>query len=349
MLLLCLCLLHSLLSAQQLDSLALHRIADKLVQQELAQAPAGSRVDGHCLRDRSGHLQACFSAHSSPAWVSDFNHDGIADALFCVEELHADAADDDIREYRLLLLDAQQNISHQFAIAGSGPFLHGDLLVQQVSAGRIDALLYQKGLSQQGHAASADRAIPLSFYVHNGVLHEASYQSCPLAAMKKQIFRRDQRLRVHSERQLDDLYNEEYTERVIAFDDSCRAALRGCEDLLLTFAWHLRYDGALHQNAEAIKQLLLGKLRFVEQHTLFRTLLQENLRQLESLNTDLILPNRYGNTSVKLRLPDGWLSTLSFGGNAAQGSDITLVLEKPMAQHTMPPWQSLIRKAHLTH
>lgn len=322
--------------AQTLDSIDLDSIGNQLIQLELKNAESNSIANNNR-----------YVTKSSTEWITDFNGDGFPDALFRFEDIGIESGENNY-EYRMVLLDGKQHIIDQHIIFGGSLFSYGNLEIDQVRNGIVYALCREKPSPDAEYSDQEEpKSIELAFSLHDGKVKEKNYKRCPLATMKKQIFKKDSPLQIEASLQMDNQYNEEYYERVTYQGDTCNAYLSGCEDVVLSFGWAIPFNPTHHANPTIIKQLLLRKLFFLKEHSLFKTLVQHNLEQLEALNATLIQPNHYGNTTIQIRQLDGWQSSLYFAGNEAQGSYLTILFRKPVNLEVMDFWDSMESKVRL--
>ncbi|MCH5720088.1 hypothetical protein [Niabella hibiscisoli] len=133
------------------------------------------------------------------------------------------------------------------------------------------------------------------FSFRDNKIIEDSYSSCPLVFMKKQIFKRDNGLKIDSTLEMDDQFNEAYTE-VVSLNDGSQmiASLSGCEDLDLYFSRTIPYKAALKTNQIAIKEELLKNLQYLKNNTLFKTIIQHGISQLSVLETNRVTIDKNG-------------------------------------------------------
>lgn len=330
------------LHAKTLDSLALTKIGEKLVHIELEQGEGVK--DDNCLRDENGNFLSCFSAESSVDWISDFNADGNPDAVFMfMDEGLGGGGNAFGFEYRLVLLDDKQNILNQYSIFGGGKFSFAHLSTDSVSKNRIYATYEENPMSRDfGQEDKPLKQTSLVFVYEDGRIVEEHYRNCPLAAMKKQVFRKDKGLTIKDTHEMDDQFNDSYTERVTMADSTeIMAILSGCEDLELYFSRTIPYNKNLKNNKSAVKLELLNNLAYLRDNTLFKTIINNTYSKLNLLENELIKPDIYGSFVIHLQLTDRWQAHLFVSGNEEQGSFITIRFEKLKNAKAMDFWESM--------
>ncbi|GEM_PF-2966722 len=351
------CLLIGLLSAvhaaycQAIDSLALNKIGNQLVKNELKTREGIVKPGDNCLRDKEGHFLSCLSAESSVKWVTDFNKDGWPDAVFLfMDEGLGGGGNAYGFDYRVLLLNDKRQITSQYTLFGGGKFSYGHLQIDQVKNGRIYTTYSENPMSRSyGEGEENLKEIPLIFSFRDNKIIEDSYVSCPLSSMKKQIFKKDTGLKIDSTLEMDDQFNEGYTE-VVSMNDGSQmvASLSGCEDLELYFSRTIRYKAALETNPIAIKEELLKNLQYLKDNTVFKTIVQHTISQLSGLETNQIAIAKNGGTALHLTLPDGWKTHLFISGNPEQGCFTTIRFEKSKSKTGMMDfWESMESKKSL--
>lgn len=336
--------------AQAPDSVALAAIGDQLVQLALKEGEGVAAPGDNCLRDTEGHFLSCFSASSSPAWVTDFNGDGVPDAVFSFSDEGLGGGGNAYGyEFRVVLLDHKYKIIGQQTIFGGGKFSYGQLEIDKVSQGKIYATYSENPMSRDyGEEGKELESVSLVFAFRQGKIVEEGYTRCPLAALKKQIFKKDNGLQITSGSDMDSQFNEEWGERVRMPDSSeFMASLSGCEDLELYFSRTVTYRQALETNKTAMKQELLDNLGFLKENTLFKTVISNAYTQLSTWSPGRIPTDKNGGTALHLQLSDGWKAHLFLSGNKEQGSFITLRFEKPKSTAPMDFWESMNSKQRL--
>jgi hypothetical protein len=331
-----------------LDSAALHKIGNQLVREELKGRQGKTQPGDNCLRDKDGHFLSCLSAESSVNWVTDFNKDGSPDAVFLFTDEGLGGGGNAYGfDYRVVLLNSKRSIIEQYTIFGGGKFSYGHLEIDQVKDGKLYATYNENPMSRSYEEDGENfKKVSVVFSFLGNRMVEERYAHCPLASMKKQIFKKDNGLAIDSMLEMNDQFNEEYTE-IVRMEDGSKlvASLSGCEDLDLYFSRTIQYKASLETNTVAIKEELLKNLQFLKDNTVFKTVIHHTILQLNQLGTKSIKTDRNGGTALHLSLPDGWNAHLFISGNKEQGSFITIRFEKPKHKTGMMNfWESIESK-----
>lgn len=336
---------------QALDSATLQKIGDQLVKMEMKGREGITRPGDNCLRDKDGHFLSCLSAESSEGWVTDFNKDGWPDAVFLFTDEGLGGGGNAYGfDYRVVLLDGKRTIINQYTLFGGGKFSYGHLKIDRVKDGKLYATYNENPMSRSyGEGEDNLKHVAVSFSFRDNKIVEDCYAACPLASMKKQIFKKDNNLKIDSTLEIDDRFNEEYTEIVHMKDGSkFVASLSGCEELDLYFSRTIKYKAALETDPSAMKEALLNNLQFLRDNTLFKTVLNNAVVQVNQLETSRIKEDKNEGTALHLSLPDGWKTHLFISGNKEQGSFITIRFEKPKDKAGMMEfWESIESKRKL--
>lgn len=336
---------------QALDSVTLQKIGDQLVKMEMKGRKGITRPGDNCLRDKDGHFLSCLSAESSESWVTDFNKDGWPDAVFLFTDEGLGGGGNAYGfDYRVVLLNGQRAIINQYILFGGGKFSYGHLEIDRVKDGRLYAAYKENPMSRSyGEGEDNLKHVAVSFSFRDNKIVEDRYAACPLASMKKQIFKKDNNLKADSTLEMDDQFNEAYTE-IVRMDDGSKlvASLSGCEDLDLYFSRTIKYKASLETSVAAMKEELLKNLQFLKDNTVFKTVVHHTIVQVNQLETRSIKTDRNGGTALHLSLPDGWKAHLFISGNKEQGSFVTIRFEKPKHKMGMMSfWESMESKQQL--
>ncbi len=336
---------------QLLNSVTLHKIGDQLLQLEIKGREGISQPGDNCIRDKDGHFLSCLSAESSESWVTDFNRDGWPDAVFLFTDEGLGGGGNAYGfDYRVVLLDSKRTIISQYTLFGGGKFSYGHLQIDQVKDGKLYATYNENPMSRSdGESPDNLKQVAVSFSFRDNKIVEDRYVDCPLASMKKQIFKKDSNLRIDSTLEMDDQFNEAYTETVHMKDGSkLVASLSGCEEPDLYFSRTLKYQPALKTDPSAKKEALLHNLQFLKDNTLFKTVITHAILQVNQLETGRINEDKNKGTALHLLLPDGWKTHLFISGNEEQGCFITIRFEKPKNKAGMMDfWESMESKSKL--
>jgi len=337
------------LYARSPDSLELKRIGDQLVKLELKQGQGTYRERDNCLRDTQGNILSCYYAETSESWITDFNKDDMPDALYLfTDEGLGGGGNAYGYEYRIVLLNNKGDILEQYGIFGGGKFSFAHLEIDYVHNGEIYAVCKENPMARDpGQESEALKSMQLVFSLEDGKIIEKHFKRCPIAAMKKQIFRKDKGLAIEASLDLDDRYDEEYHERARLSGSICNAYLSGCEDVLLSFGFDKAFEPLLKTDPAAVRQELQQDLFLLKEHTIFKTLINNAYQQVSNINPALIRPDKYGNTTLHLRQADGWQVKIFVSGNEEQGSFITIRFEKPKKGDLMDFWESMASKRRL--
>ncbi|WP_114792561.1 hypothetical protein U0035_02270 [Niabella yanshanensis] len=337
--------------AQALDSVTLHTIGDQLVKIEMKDREGITKPGDNCLRDKDGHFLSCLSAESSQKWVTDFNKDGWPDAVFLFTDEGLGGGGNAYGfDYRVVLLDDKRSIIDQYILFGGGKFSYGHLEIDRVKDGKLYATYNENPMSRSyGEGEDNLKHVAVSFSFRDNKIVEDRYVYCPLASMKKQIFKKDNNLKIDSTLEIDDRFNEACTEIVHMSDGSkFVATLSGCEELDLYFSKTIKYKAALETDPSAIKETLLYNLQFLKDNTLFKTVMNNAISRVNQLETSRIREDKQEGMALHLSLPDGWETHLFISGNKEQGSFITFRFEKPKNKAGMMDfWESMESKRKL--
>lgn len=334
-----------MITAQKLDVVALSKIGNQLIAEELKSQ--GKKYDGkdNCVRDDEGNTLSCFSAESNPKWVSDFNNDGNPDAVFqFTDEGLGGGGNAFGYEYRIVLLDKNQKIKDQQSFFGGGKMSYANLSIDAVKNGRIWATYEENPYGNINYNENITlKTVALSFILENGKVVEESYKSCPLSTMKKQIFQTDKGYPIDRTISLDDQFNEELSENIeLPNNVKYKAILSGCEDLEIYFTRTIPFRQDLKNDKTAIKKVLLENMQILQENTVFSSVIQSAYTELRNTkNTKLIEPN------INLKLKDNWKTSLFVSGNQEQGSFITLIFTKSSKTEELNFWESLKHKKKL--
>ncbi|WP_124635996.1 hypothetical protein [Taibaiella sp. KBW10] len=304
----------------------------------------------NCIRDKDGNFLSCYYASAQPEWVTDFNGDGIADALFhFMDEGLGGGGNAFGYEYRIVLLDQAQKIQKQYALFGGGKMSYGQLNINRVHNGKIEASYEENQFLRGNYEDTLNlKSEDLVFSLEGDRIVEAHYHNCPMAMMKKQIFKTDKGLKIEKDIASDDQYNEECTESITMPDRSqYTAILGGCEELSLHFSRTIAYDKRLETNKAFIKQTLLEELLFLKEHTLYPTVIKAAYDQVQKTQSGSLTIEQYGGVTLHLNMADHWQAHLFISGNAEQGSFLTLRFVKAKAGETMAFWESMDNKMKL--
>ncbi|MGJ1433053.1 hypothetical protein ACR79M_15875 [Sphingobacterium spiritivorum] len=351
-LMLCMLILSSMsIYAQTLDSIALAKIGDQLVQLELQQAEGKTTPGDNCVRDEDGNFLSCYTAESSPLWVNDFNHDGFPDAVFqFMDEGLGGGGNAYGFNYIIVLLDAKQTIIDQYSIFGGGKFSFGHLSIDRVDKGKMYATYDENPMSRSASDNDDDelKHVQVVFSLQDNKIVEETYKNCPVADVKKQIFNSDNQQQLKITSGMDDQFNEDYTE-VITLSDRTQftANLSGCEDLELYFSRTIPFKKELEFNKSSIKQELLLNILYLRENSLFKSILTQTYLQLTNLNKELIKTDKDGGAALHFTLSDKWAANLFISGNEEQGTFITIRYVRPKYAESMDFWESMESKAKL--
>ena len=247
----------SFVHGQALDSATLHKIGDQLLKLEMKGREGITKPGDNCLRDKDGHFLSCLSAESSESWVTDFNKDGWPDAVFLFTDEGLGGGGNAFGfDYRVVLLDDKRAIINQYTLFGGGKFSYGHLEIEQVKDGKLYAIYNENPMSRSyGEGNDHLKQVAVSFSFRDNKIVEDHYADCPLASMKKQIFKKDNNLRIDSTLEMDDGFNEAYTEIVLMEDGSkWVASLSGCEEPDLYFSRTIKYKATLETDPSAKKE-----------------------------------------------------------------------------------------------
>lgn len=336
--------------AAELDSTTLAGIGKQLIAIELADVPEGAHAKDHCIRDKEDNFLSCYYAESQPGWCSDFDGDGITDALFrFMDEGLGGGGNAFGYDYRIVLLDKQQHIRKQYSIFGGGKLSYAQLDVNRVAQGKIYATYEENQFLRGNYEDTLDlKSYSLEFMLEGDRVVEKHYRNCPLAAMKKQLFRTDRGLQLRSSIESDDQYNESCTESISMPDGShYTAMLEGCEDLNLYFSRTIAYKKELESEKELMKKTLLNQLLFLKENTIYKSLMTAGYEQLTKCPSAKLAGSKYGGTEFHAELSGGWQMHLFISGNKEQGSFLTLRFVKPKATTEMDFWESMDSKMKL--
>lgn len=336
--------------AQKLDSITLARIREKLIAEELKANDTVYDGKDNCIRDNDGHFLSCFSAESSPEWVSDFNHDGNPDAVFqFMDEGLGGGGNAFGYDFRIVLLDKNQKIIDWQSFFGGGKFSFGHLSIDLIHNGKIFTTYEENPFGNINYDENIPlQNVSLTFTFENGKIVEESYKNCPLAQMEKRIFKTDGQFPIQSHLDLDDQFNEELTETIKLNDNTqYHASLSGCQDLELYFSRTIPYQKNLEKDKNAIQKILLDDLLFLEENTLFKTLIRSTYNQLQKIEVENIKIGEYGGTDLHLKLEDKWMANLFVSGNEEQGSFITFRFVKSNGDEELDFWESMEQKKKL--
>ncbi|HTG55360.1 MAG TPA: hypothetical protein VL943_03770 [Niabella sp.] len=336
---------------QALDSATLQKIGDQLVKMEMKGREGITRPGDNCLRDKDGHFLSCLSAESSESWVTDFNKDGWPDAVFLFTDEGLGGGGNAYGfDYRVVLLDGKRAIINQYTLFGGGKFSYGHLEIDRVKDGKLYATYNENPMSRSyGEGEDNLKHVAVSFSFRDNKIVEECYAACPLASMKKQIFKKDSNLKIDSTLEIDDRLNEEYTE-IVQMKDGSKfvASLSGCEEPDLYFSRTIKYKAALETDPSAMKEALLTNLQFLRDNTIFKTIISNAIVQVNQLGTSRVKEDKNEGAALHLSLPDGWKTHLFISGNKEQGSFITIRFEKPKDKAGMMEfWESIESKRKL--
>ncbi len=262
----------------------------KKVCDEILISKTGSK-DKECIRDEENDMTlSCFYIHSKPEWVHDFNGDGEDDVLVhFLDEGLGGGGNVFGYSYKLVLMkDGEINEIHD--IFGGGKFSYGLLEVNKVEDGKIYATYEENPMSRTDYEDESPlRSVEPVFEYKDGKIVETSFLRCPIAGMDKRIFKNDIAYKVDRKTDMNDLFEEEQTERLYLRKndekDFIFATLSGCRNINLYFSHTIPYLPSIANDREQSRKLLLD----------FVTLLQENTRFSSTLKQlhDKIITNDF--------------------------------------------------------
>ena len=336
--------------AQRLDSLALSKIGEKLIAEELK--TYNKKYDGkdNCVRDEEGNYLSCFSAESSPKWVTDFNNDGNPDAVFqFTDEGLGGGGNAFGYDFRIILLDKNLKILDQQSFFGGGKMSFATLSIDAVKNGKISATYEENPYGNINYNENMVlKNTALTFSLKDGKVIEESYTNCPFSKMQKQIFLADKGFSIVKNIGLDDQFNEELWETAeLPNKVKYKASLSGCEDLDLYFTRTISYRKDLENNRVLIKKILLDDLLILQESTIFQSVIKSTYSRLQKTKPENIKLAKYGGTDIHFILNDNWKANLFVSGNKEQGSFITFRFVKTKNTKQMDFWESMDSKKKL--
>lgn len=354
-LLLVLCLLSSSMYSQHLGTVEFTRISQQLVQQYLESNYLDDESlvqKGNCVYDNTNsYALSCISSSWDLEWISDFNGDGINDLIIQITDEGLGGGGNAFGySFEIVTLDNEKNIKESYSLFGGGKMSYALLSIDRVANGRIYATYEQNphGYGFQEVTYDNQKQLPLEFYLEGQNILEKNYTKCPIAEMNKDVFKNDLDLEVKRRSSMDDSFNIEQTEQLYLKDNThYNASITGCEDINLYFSHTIPFQSALESNTSAIKNEWLKHIRFLKEHTRYKSVFTELLTEVILLSPENIIIGEYGGADHQFELSNDWKCFLFVSGNDEQGSFITVRLVKSANPEPLEFWEALEKKSAL--